>query len=202
MSELNISEQATEQAQDTTPEGQATTQDQDNNEDFSAKLEEAKKELRAEIEQSLKSEIGGLNRKVSEKDKEIKALEREKMSDAEKAKSIIDEANAIAAKATKEYQESMIAKHLFSVGLDKGKFANYIKGETEEEIESAVKVLNETIEARAKELNKSFVDKTLGGEAPKGGSAPAEKTITMSDFKKLSPDEQFKKMADGFITID
>ena len=165
-------------------QGQGEIQDENSQgldekkEDVKINIEDIKKQITAEFDKKYKSEIAGLNKKVSE-------LTTAKMSTEERAeyekKQLQEELAAyksLSIQATKK--EALIA-----AGIDPG-YSKFIHGDTEDDITNAVKDLAELLErdkgAAKKELLGSVTKRPESGSA--GGGMSIAKFNTMNQNEK------------------
>jgi len=123
-----------------------------------------------EIEEKYKKEIAGLNKRVSEFEKKTKALEAEKLTEAEKialAQKDLEEERTTLRNQLKEYT---IKEALVGAGLSI-ELARSISGESKEEIAASVKTLKGILDSEAKKIADAEINKRLGGRPPTGGVA-------------------------------
>ena len=172
---------------------------QETPEQVEAQVQENETELRlAEIEKNYKNEIAGLNRAVSKLTNQLKESERAKMSEEEKAKDIIKDAEERIAKADQKEREYFIKVQLQESGLP-ANFAGRVIGTTEEEIERDIATLKETFSGIVNEHTQKEVTKRFSTPDPKGGQSPESKTITRVEFDGLNPIKQSELMKGGYI---
>ncbi len=181
--------QATEQVKAT--EVQAT--EQANPTDIEKRL--------AEIESKYAKEKAGLDRRNSELENKLKAIEREKMIEAEKLDAMRKEVEEERLSARREKTEFLKLKHLANAGLPED-FAKRISGESEDDIKSDVVSLKEFVESLAHKLSDSQLAKKLGGAPPKGGETGSTKTMNRATFEQLAPSEKHTFMSNGGILED
>jgi len=162
-----LKQQQDENQVEATTQDQATAQGSEINDEL---LEKAKELLKSEF----KSQIDGLNRTVSEREKRIKELEREKMSHEEQEQDRIKELEQEKERAESELRKSLIAKHLFNAGLNPEVYANRVIGNTEEEISSDVELLRSQYDTDLKTRLEQEKNKLFAGKAPEAGAAPKD----------------------------
>ncbi len=185
---------------------QAITQDQATQEQAVQQAQETP-DIQKMIDEALKGreerwkkEIGGLNKKNDELSKALKEKEREALSEEERLKAEKAEAQKeleeIKSQALTARQQMIVARELYNAGLPED-FAKRITGGDDDEIKADVLALKAYLDKQAQALAEAEVKKRLGGGEPKGGGAPAGKTISEGEFIKLTATEQSKFMADG-----
>lgn len=147
-----------------------------------------------------KKEIAGLNRTVSEKEKAIKDIELAKLSAEDRAKAQtqaeIDELKAIADKERKTTLNLKKQNKVVGVGL-KPEFANHINATTDEEIDEAIKLLKNTIDAEVKAQVEKARNEFYGGKAPTGGTPVHGKIATLEQFNAMNPKDRSAFMSSG-----
>lgn len=158
----------------------------------------------AALEAKYKSEIAGLNRKVSEKDEAVKRYEREKMSDTERLEAERKEIEAERAKIESERKtltnQKITEAELRNAGLSL-EFAKRIHGETEAEIKADVQALKEMFESNVSQVVEKVVNERLAGKSPKG-TEETKNTIARSEFDKLSDYERMTKIKSGVKVVE
>lgn len=104
----------------------------------------------AEIEAKYKAQIAGLDKKVSDYQKQLTEKEREKLSETERAKAELEDIKAEREQAERERNElrkkRIIDNALYSEGLPTDLFEDWITGETEEDIKADVAKKNAYIQ--------------------------------------------------------
>jgi len=133
----------------------------------------------AELEKRYKSEISGLNRKISDTEKEKQALDKkvreselEKLSDKERAEEEIRIAKENIAELKKTEMEFITKDRLNNLGLSKesvSKLIEIVKGNDESEIDKIVEILGSVINAESEIRKEKTINQALGGTAPKIG---------------------------------
>ena len=162
MSEENKQEQAIEQA----PVEQPKEID----------IETKFKQMREELEADYKSQIAGLNRAVSEKDKRLQELELSKLDEKARAERELELAREATEKERIELEtirrERSIEKSLLEVGLPV-EFSGRVKGETDDAIKEDAKILKEFIDKQIEQGVEKWRNDKLGGKGPETGNTPA-----------------------------
>ena len=159
--------------------------------------EELKAQIQAEVESKYKADIAGLNRKVSEAEKAKRAMEQEKMTDAERLEALRKEIQDEKLATQRERLEFQKLKHLTGAGLPE-EFAKRIHGETEDEIKADVLTMKGFIEAQAHRMAELELAKKLGGTTPKGGTTTdATKVLSRENFDKLTATDKAVFMQNG-----
>lgn len=123
-----------------------------------------------EIEEKYKKEIAGLNKRVSEFEKKTKALEAEKLTEAEKIALAQKELEEERTTLKTQLREYTIKEALVGAGLSV-ELARSISGESKEEIAASVKTLKGILDSEAKKIADAEINKRLGGKPPTGGTA-------------------------------
>ncbi len=158
----------------------------------------------AELENRYKSEIKGLNRRISEREKELKAYEREKMSEEEKREAErkeLEEARVALERERKSFTtQKLIESELQSVGLSLD-FAKRIHGETEDEIKADVQALNELFNSNVTKVAEKTINERLSGKSPKSGEE-TKNTLTRTEFDALSDYEKAAKIKAGISIVE
>lgn len=164
-------DQATSQGTETKPQGEGQAND------LEARL--------AEIEKKYKSEIAGLNRKVSETEKKARELELEKLSEEEKLKKILEDQKNEIAQNEKIKRDLLIGNKLLSAGLQPEKYAKRVIGMTEDEIENDILELKNLLKSDAELLAEKKINEKLSGKTPEAGASISE--MTRAQFEALDP---------------
>ena len=138
-------------------------------------IEERIAEVEARLAEKFKTDIAGLNRKVSEVTKERDELKKKTMTDEEVRAAEIEEERqlriAAETKAEALERKQIIDVELAGVGLPL-EFAKYISGKEESEIKTNVNELSEYIKDTANKLKEQEINQRLSGKAPVAGSSP------------------------------
>ena len=167
-------------------------------------IEKIKKEVEASIEAKYKTEISGLNRKVTESEKQLKA----RLTEEEQAKIAQDEKR----KADLGRYAKMAAK---AAGFDDA-FSELITGSDGDEIDRKVEVfskMKESIEKPHLEVVKTHLEKIksleeeinilkASGAVPKGGGGTDGKTIKRVDFNAMSEINRASYIKNGGMVVD
>lgn len=142
----------------------------------------------AKTKESLKSELAGLNRKVSELEKKNSDLEMAKLSDEERMKAEMEAAQSerdrLLAEADALKRSRMVETELNNAGLSI-EFAKRIIGTTPEEISADVAALNDFITTQVNEKIENEVSRRLSGAAPQGGGSPEQNDLKSLHAKAL-----------------
>lgn len=142
------------------------------------------KEIEANLEEKYKTQIAGLDRKVSELSKEKEELALSKMDEKTRAAEEIRLAKEEKQKLMNETEaikrERLIDKALFDAGLDP-KMSSRISGKDESEITEDVKYFNGLINSQVEKRIEEEVNKRLSGKVPIKG----KEVTNGSDREKL-----------------
>ena len=156
------------------------------------------------LESQYKSEIAGLNRKISEKDEALKRFEREKMTEAERIeaerKEIETERARISAERLALTNQKIIESELRSAGLPL-EFAKRIQGQNESDIKSDVLALKDLFQTSVTQVVEKTVNERLSGKPPKS-TEEQKNTITRTEFDKLSDYERMTKIKAGVSVVE
>jgi hypothetical protein len=182
------------QANEATPE-QAPEQVQGSNEASGLEARIAK------MEETYKKELAGLNRTVSQKDKQLKQLEREKMTEAEQAKDILEEAKNRELEIAKKERNILVKEKVIEAGLP-SHFMNRIQGEDEEAIIADIAEMKKTLDSLVNDNTQKEVNKRFSSPDPKGGQAADSKALTRSEFDGMGPMKQAEMMKNGYIITE
>ena len=164
-------EQATEQVQEQTNQGQAVQQDQ---ETIEQKIEKAIRSYESEAVKKLKDQISGLDRKNSELEKARRDAELEKLPVQEqyeaRLKELEERDTMIAQKekaiARKEIVDQMAKKYKLT-----DKLAERIIGDSAAEIELDAKYLSDFVAQEVQTTATKTINEKLSGTPPVGGAS-------------------------------
>lgn len=158
----------------------------------------------ANLEKGYKSEIAGLNRKLSEKDDALKTYQREKMTETERIeaerKELAEERQKIANEKKALTTQKLVESELRGVGLSLD-FAKRIHGETESEIKADVQALNDLFNSNVNKVVEKTVNERLAGKSPKS-TEETKNTITRTEFDRLSEHERMTKIKAGVQVVE
>ncbi len=159
-------------------------------------LDEARKMAQSERDKTAQK----MQKQLDELNERLKRSEREKLTEEERRKAETEEANKeleeIRKQSKTERQQMIVARELYNAGLPED-FAKRINGGDDDEIKADVLALKAYLDKQAQTIAEVELKKRLGGVEPKGGNAPAGKTMSEGEFLKLTAKEQSKFMADG-----
>ena len=166
-----IQEQATEQVQETSNQGQAVQQDQ---ETIEQKIEKAIRSYESEAVKKLKDQISGLDRKNSELEKARRDAELAKLPVQEqyeaRLKELEERDTMIAQKekaiARKEIVDQMAKKYKLT-----DKLAERIIGDSAAEIELDAKYLSDFVAQEVQTTATKTINEKLSGTPPVGGAS-------------------------------
>lgn len=151
-------------------------------------IEQAKKDIAADLDAKYKNDIAGLNRRNSELEKKLADEQKAKMTEEERVKAELEEARTareIALKEAENYKRStLINKLLAENGLPLD-FETRIKGMTADEITADVKALKTYIDAQVKTISESEVNKRLGGDPLKRGAESLSDNLTLDEIEAI-----------------
>lgn len=185
-----------------TPDKTTTTQEPEKKPEPTIQeiIEQAKKDIFAEVDSKYKTEIAGLNRKVSEVTKERDDARKAKMTEEERVKAELEEARTQAESARKEaenYKRSTLINKLLSENGLPIEFETRIQGKTDDEIKADVTALKKYIDAQVKAISENEVNKRLGGEPLKRGDKPAGDKLTLEEIEAIpDPAKRVKALRD------
>lgn len=153
---------------------QATEQDQVT-ETAEPTLDEKLAEIEAKLEAKYKSQIAGLDKKVSEQSKKLQDAELAKLDEKARAEEEIriaqEERDRIKTETENIRRERMIEKVLLENELPV-EFAKRISGDTEDNVKEDAKILKDFIDKQVEAGVEKWRNETLGGEGPKASSTP------------------------------
>jgi uncharacterized coiled-coil protein SlyX len=180
---------------------QETVEQQEPSDDYKSKYEELQKQYEVEAG-NFKSNIQGLDRKVTEQQKIIDELNKERMTKEQlkefEEKKVRDEMESIR-KELKDYRVNEIKHKIIREKGMKPSDIDWLFGDSEEEIRLYAEKLLERDGNVASSLKKEIYN----GETPKRGNSPTgEKTMLRSEWEKLPPHERRSVTAEGVKVID
>lgn len=142
----------------------------------------------AEAKAEAAKEIAGLNRRISQMDKELKEAELAKLSESERAKAEIELARVERDNLLKETAKIKLdlfkEKSLVNMGIP-ATLAKHINGNTEEEITLNVKEFKDYMDSVVNQKITETTNQILAGKAPSQSTPPAG-TITRAAYEALS----------------
>lgn len=148
---------------------------------------------KAELEEKFKRETAGLNKKVSDLEKLIKAKEREGMDESAAKKAELDEILQEKERILKENQQLLkkrtVDTLLHESGLPLKLFEDRILGTTEEEIKADVEAVKTFIESEVAKRVEAQVSEALKGKTP-GKQGEDAKKMTLEEIAKLPTREE------------
>lgn len=141
------------------------------------------KEIEANLESKYKSQIAGLDRKVSELTKEKEEIELSKLDDKTRAEEEIKRAQAekdkILAETERIKLDRVIDKALFDSGLSSD-LASRIQGNNENEVLKDVKSFKEMLDIQIQAGIEKEINSRLGGKSP-----DSDKSSAIGDLQAL-----------------
>lgn len=153
-------------------------------------IDQISEKVRLEVENQYKPQIQGLDKKISQLEKEKRDLERSQMNDEQRRADIEKEFAEKMSRIEQRERHSMIREIMADEGIDK-EFFGYFTGNTEMEIREQISSFKNILETKVKQYSEKEINKKLGNGAPKGGGAGLQdKTISRADFEKLAPKEK------------
>jgi ABC-type phosphate transport system auxiliary subunit len=157
--------------------------------DFQAEIEKVK----AELTESFKTEIAGLNRKNSELTKELKQKELEGKTEAEQVEALRLEKEKLQKEAEELSRSRIVDKELDSAGLPLD-FAKRIIGKDDTEISEDISNFKDLLNKTAQSLADKIVNERLGGVKPEGGSNPAQGgKLTLDEIEAIADPKARRK---------
>lgn len=164
------------------------------------KVEKSIDDIKAEIEAKFKSEIAGLNRKISEYDKDKQARDLEAM-DAEQKAAELEKRAAEAEERQRQFERKLtIDSALNEVGLPLDLYRDRVTGVTEDEIKEDVAKMKAFLDDLVKNRVEAETAQLLKGNPPTRQDNPQGK-LSLDDIEKI-PDraERIKAYkANGFM---
>ena len=161
-------------------------------------IEDRIAEIEKNLEAKYKSQIAGLDKKVSEQSKKLEEAELAKLDEktraAEEIRIAQEERDRIKNETEALRRERLIEKALIEAGLDP-KFSDRIKGKEPEEIAEDVKNFKEFLSGEAKRISEAEINARLGGEKPKSGETATPAKMTLEEIEKLPPGSPERKKA-------
>lgn len=151
-------------------------------------IDEISAEIEAKLSEKFKAEIAGLNRKVSEKEKELKAKDLEAMSAEEKTAALAKQAEEAEARIKAAEKKLAVDSALYEAGLPVDVFGSRITGETEDEIREDVVKIKEYIDNLVTKSSEEKIQEALKGRAPSRQDEPKGKQ-TLEEIAQI-PDRQ------------
>ena len=159
--------------------------------------EEVKPDPVAEAKAEAAKEIAGLNRRISQMDKELKDAELAKLSESERAKAEIELARVERDNLLKETAQIKLDaykdKTLVQMGIPL-ELRKHLSGDTEEDIASNAKELKDLFEKTVNQKVTETTNQILSGKAP-NQSTPPTGTITRAAYEALSQMDKTKVIA-------
>lgn len=167
------------------PETEEQVNEQPNEE---KSIEELSAEIEARLAEKFKNEIAGLNRKISEKDKELKAKDLEAMSAEEKAAALAKQAEEAEARIKAAEKKLAVDSALNEVGLPLD-LAERVRGETEDDIKADVAKMKAYFDDLITKSAEQQIAQALKGNPPNkqeegNGKMSAEEIAAIPSYKE------------------
>jgi len=171
---------------------QANEQDQVVEEVKEFSIEDKIAELESKLEAKYKSQIQGLDKKVSEQTKKLQDAELAKLDEktraAEEIKLAQEERDRIKSETDKIRRERVVEKALHEAGLDSD-LLDRIKGGTEDEIKADVQKFADLLEGKATAKAEATVNAKLAGKGPVAGGTDS-KAKTLDEIEAMTDPKQ------------